>query len=216
MDGVHDMGGMDGFGPVDAADDAVFHARWEERAFALAIVAECEGLAAPGFRARIEAMPAVEYLAAPYYGRWLHTAEHGLLAAGAIGPGEVDAWVERLRDGAEEPRRATPAQGAQVVAVLSEGRPLPAPVDARFAVGDVVWVRRMRSQDHSRCPRYLRGCAGVVVRVQCADLPPDGSSAEREPVYAVRFRSDELFGAGTEPAHSVVADLWERYLEPVA
>ena len=36
MNGAHDMGGMDGFGPVmPASDEPLFHAAWERRAFAL-------------------------------------------------------------------------------------------------------------------------------------------------------------------------------------
>ena len=33
MDGVHDLGGREGFGPIlDKADDKPFHADWEMRA----------------------------------------------------------------------------------------------------------------------------------------------------------------------------------------
>jgi nitrile hydratase len=36
MNGVHDMGGMDGFGAVvPEQDEPVFHADWERRLFAL-------------------------------------------------------------------------------------------------------------------------------------------------------------------------------------
>ncbi len=33
MNGAHDMGGMDGFGPVEReTDEPIFHAEWERRA----------------------------------------------------------------------------------------------------------------------------------------------------------------------------------------
>ena len=36
MNGIHDLGGMHGFGRVDAErDEPVFHHEWERRAFAL-------------------------------------------------------------------------------------------------------------------------------------------------------------------------------------
>jgi hypothetical protein len=36
MDGIHDLGGMSGFGPVEVErDEPIFHERWEARAFAL-------------------------------------------------------------------------------------------------------------------------------------------------------------------------------------
>ncbi|HSO54183.1 MAG TPA: SH3-like domain-containing protein, partial [Actinomycetes bacterium] len=34
-----------------------------------------------------------------------------------------------------------------------------------------------------------------------------------EPVYAVVFRSDALWGRGEEPPWTVALDLWESYLE---
>ena len=38
MSGVHDMGGMEGFGPiVPGANEPVFHHRWEARALALTL-----------------------------------------------------------------------------------------------------------------------------------------------------------------------------------
>jgi nitrile hydratase len=38
MNGVHDLGGMHGFGPVVIEpDEPVFHAEWERRTFALTL-----------------------------------------------------------------------------------------------------------------------------------------------------------------------------------
>ena len=36
MDGIHDLGGLEGFGPVEIEpDEPVFHEDWERRAFRL-------------------------------------------------------------------------------------------------------------------------------------------------------------------------------------
>ena len=44
MNGVHDMGGMHGFGPVEPEpDEPVFHAEWERRAFALTLAMGATG-----------------------------------------------------------------------------------------------------------------------------------------------------------------------------
>jgi nitrile hydratase len=87
----------------------------------------------------------------------------------------------------------------------------------RFVPGQGVRVRRMHPAGHTRCPRYVRGALGVVERVQGADDLPDRAVYERdapvEPVYAVAFRSDELWGRGEEPPWTVALDLWESYLE---
>ena len=70
----------------------------------------------------------------------------------------------------------------------------------------------MRPDGHNRCPRYLRGAEGVVERIQCNDRRPGAGS---EPVYAVAFNGAELWGEDAERS-SVVADLWEGYLEPAS
>jgi nitrile hydratase len=92
------------------------------------------------------------------------------------------------------------------------------PPGARFAPGDRVRVKRMRPPGHTRCPRYARGVAGVIERVDGADRLPDravyGERVEREPVYSVAFRSTDLWGEGAEPPWTVLLDLWDSYLEP--
>ena len=100
------------------------------------------------------------------------------------------------------------------------GHPLPTAAAPRFRPGQRVRVRRMRPEGHTRCPRYVRGASGVVERVHFADRLPDlavyGERPAPEPVYAVRFRSEDLWGQGGEPPWTVSVDLWESYLEAVA
>src|SRR5678815_2507986 len=63
MDGVHDVGGLDGFGPVDAPpSEPVFHEDWERRAFRVSM-AVMGGLGVPGgrFRHSIERMDPAHY-----------------------------------------------------------------------------------------------------------------------------------------------------------
>lgn len=214
MDGAHDMGGMQGFGAATwPGADAVFHAAWEARAFALSTVTGLERLRTNNGRADREQVPPAAYLAASYYERWLGSTERGLLEAGTIAPGEVEAMMERLRAGADAAPRRDAAQASRVVAALLAQAPLPVPATARFAAGDAVRVRRMRPAGHTRCPRYVRGVVGTVERLQCADRLPDDGAHPVEPVYAVRFASADLFGPGDEPPFAVIMDLWESYLE---
>jgi nitrile hydratase subunit beta len=78
----------------------------------------------------------------------------------------------------------------------------------------------MRPAGHTRCPRYVRGATGVVDRVHIADRLPDlavyGERPAPEPVYAVAFGSEALWGRTGEPPWTVSVDLWESYLEPVS
>ena len=85
----------------------------------------------------------------------------------------------------------------------------------RFPPGSRVRARTADPDHHTRLPRYLHGQVGEVVAVApAAPLPDDvarGRAEPRvEPVYAVRFHGSGLWGSGT---HTVVADLWECYLE---
>jgi nitrile hydratase subunit beta len=221
MDGVHDMGGMHGFGPVVVPEgDAVFHAAWEPRVFAISALVWLHGLGAPPEgRAVRETMDPTQYLEASYYERWLWSTERKLEGAGRIAPGEVETMMERLEAG-EMPSTATdPALAARTLRALREGAPRYGVASApRFSVGDRVRARRARPRGHTRCPRYVRGVAGVVERIQGTDRLPDtatyGLPTEPEPVYAVAFASDDIWGSGDEPSWTVLVDLWETYLEP--
>jgi len=215
MDGIHDMGGMQGFGDVvDRGFDAPIRP-WELRVFALNMLSGLQGLeGGPGFRARIESMPAAAYLESSYYERWLWRVEQDLLAGGSIAPGEVEAWMQRLRAGEVPPPSSDPSLVRRAIDELRKPYPLPPATTPRFAAGDRVRVRRMRPTGHNRCPRYVRGATGVVETVQGEDRLPDGASEGREPVYGVSFSSPDLWGSSDEGAWTVRIDLWESYLEP--
>jgi nitrile hydratase len=209
------MGGMDGFGPV-VADGAVFHGDWERRLFALTRVARTAEITAGHSRAVIESMPPVEYLEASYYERWMWGLEERLVRAGTVTHADVDAAVARGADG-----RAATGMDAELagraLAAQQAGGPLPTAAEPAFRPGQRVRVRRMRPEGHTRCPRYIRGATGVIERVHGDDLLADAAArGERDPVeavYAVRFRSDDLFGPRDEPPYRVLVDLWESYLE---
>ena len=93
----------------------------------------------------------------------------------------------------------------------------------RFPPGSRVRARAIDPDHHTRLPRYLRGHTGEVVAAAAPEtLPDDVARGRAEPrvetVYAVRFRGSDLWGsdpASSDPAssHTVIADLWECYLE---
>ena len=218
MDGIHDMGGMQGFGPaVWPGSEAPIHEAWELRVFALNMLSGLQGLEGDGlgFRERIETMPAQRYLESSYYERWLWRVEGALIDGGTIEAGEIEAWMERLRGGEPPPASSDPALVTRALDELRKPYPLPAATGPGFAVGDRVRVRRMRPAGHNRCPRYVRGASGVVDSIQGQDHLPDGTGGgASEAVYGVAFSSDELWGPGEEATWTVLIDLWESYLEP--
>ncbi len=81
-------------------------------------------------------------------------------------------------------------------------------------IGDRVRAQARDRGGHTRLPRYVRGHEGTIVAVHCSSLLPDrvvaGDAGDREPVYAVRFDSAELWGV---PGHTVTIELWQSYLE---
>ena len=85
MDGIHDMGGMHGFGPIiREEEEPVFHYLWEGRV--LAIVRATPIPIPGGMRNNIETMDPGHYLTSSYYEKWLHARIKGLIDAGAITP----------------------------------------------------------------------------------------------------------------------------------
>jgi hypothetical protein len=197
VDGIHDLGGMQGFGPVVVEpDEPVFHAPWEGRVFALASLVVGRGLATPdAFRHAIERLPPVVYLTAGYYGRWLAAVERLLVETGVVA-------------GAPSPAGHVPAHGA-----LREVAAAP-----RFAVGEPVVARNVHPAGHTRLPRYVRGRRGVVVRVHPAWVFPDtnahGLGESPQYVYAVRFTARELWGDDADPRAVVHVDVFESHVEP--
>jgi len=211
------MGGMHGFGVVvTPGSDAVSHEEWELRVFALSTLVGTERLGAGSGRAIREEMDPAEYLRAGYYERWLWSTEERLLRSGTMGEGEVDGWIARLRAGESVPRREDPDAAARSVEATSAAAGLAPAPDARFSPGHAVRVRRMRPAGHTRCPRYARGATGIVEAVRGLDAFPDIGpyAGPDEPVYAVAFSSDELFGPSPEGRWTVLLDLFDSYLEP--
>ena len=214
MDGVHDLGGMDGFGRVVVdPDEPVFSAPWEQRVFGLNFAALPAGV--DRFRHAIERMGAGTYLTTSYYEHWLAALERLAVETGTVAAGDLETVRRAAAAGAPVPRRDDPAVAERVVRAVQTPR-LP-PIDdtpGRHAVGDVVRVSRRAPRGHTRCPRYVRGATGVVDAVRGRFRLPDAGAEGREevqPLYGVRFSARDLWGEGS---HEIHLDLWERYLEP--
>jgi nitrile hydratase len=213
VNGVHDMGGMDGMGPVaPAADDRAFHHTWEGRVHAMTLASPTRSNIDAGRHQR-ELIPAPEYLAMTYYEKWFRSLSELLLAHGLVTPGE-------LASGQAVPGpKATPRlPAAEVTATLtrqaSYEREAAAPV---FEVGDRVRARNLNPAGHTRLPRYVRGHVGVIARRHGAHVFPDanahGRGEDPRPLYSVRFTARELWGDRGREADTVHVDLWEPYLE---
>lgn len=223
MNGVHDMGGMHGFGPVvREAHEPVFHAPWEGVVYAINRLRGWLGYSIDESRYAIESMPPQQYLASSYYERWLYGVERNLLQKGLITREELEAKLAyfRAHPDAEVPRREDPARLAELERELRAPARFARPVDSppRFRVGDAVLTRRDQPRGHTRLPRYARGRRGVIHAHHGGYIFPDthahGLGEHPQHLYTVCFEAAELWGASAEPNERIYLDLWESYLEP--
>jgi nitrile hydratase subunit beta len=215
MNGVHDMGGMHGFGPVvGEQDEPVFHARWEGRVYAMATAAMGAGrINSDEFRHAIERIAPARYLASSYYERWLGAVETLIVERRVVTREELLA----KEDASIDPSLiadAVPDSLATRVKVKSVKK------RARYRKGARVRARNLNPAGHTRLPRYARGKAGVVERDWGVFVFPDTNAhhagTEPQHCYSVSFGARELWGKSANSHERVYLDLWEDYLEPIA
>ena len=216
MNGVHDMGGMQDFGPVlPEIDEPSFHHAWERRVFGLTIAMGATGAwNLDQSRFARESLPPAQYLASSYYQIWLAGMQALVLERGLV-------TKEELADGRmrEPPRALRQVLTADlVVAAMTRGAPPQRALAGapRFRVGDAVRTRDLHPATHTRLPRYCRGKPGTIAAVHGAHIFADaharGIDEPLECLYTVRFDARVLWGADTTAA-AVCVDCWEPYLD---
>ena len=208
MNSIHDMGGMDGFGPiVREADEPIFHTEWERRMFALAsAIPFAVPMSDDHFRQEIERIDPATYLKSSYYELWYRAHSALLQQRGVIAHGR--------------PKGTQPLAAEQAVAAIEAGATTRMPsegVAARFSVGDAVVARNINPTGHTRLPRYARGRSGIVHANRgvfgFADSNARGDGACPQHLYTVAFAGEELWGKNGRK-DTVLLDLWDNYLDP--
>ena len=218
MNGAQDLGGMMGFGPVDAEpDEPVFHADWERRALAITLAMGALGeWSIDAARQARESLPPAQYLSSSYYQIWLAGLEKLMAARGLVSAGEM---ASGHADGPARPTTRPRLAPERVAPALAAGSPTerPATAPARFAVGDRIVTKNLNPTGHTRLARYLRHHLGEIIAVNGAHVFPDtsahGKGENPQWLYTVKFAADELWGPDADRRDSVTADLWEPYLE---
>ena len=202
MDGVHDMGGRQGFSAVRYTLNApAFHAEWEVRANSLYAYAVRAGIFnMDEYRYAIERMEPRHYLAASYYERSLTGLATLCVEKGVVTHEDLEQRAGGL----------FPLAGARVPGRTN------LPARERFKAGDRVRVKTDYVPGHVRMPGYIRGKTGVVVSESPAYPFPDahahGVEAQDEPTYDVRFRSEDLWPNSADAA-LVHVGVFQSYLE---
>ena len=218
MNSVHDMGGMHGLGPLDPEEnEPVWHAPWEARVFAMSsAMGAWRRWNIDASRHEMERMPAVEYLRASYYEKWLY----GLVTK-AVGYGLITREeAESGRADPAAPKYTPPLIASQVSDVLTRGGPSTRSVERQpiFQIGDTIRTRNIHPTTHTRLPRYARDKPGVITALHGAHVFPDSNALfqgeNAQPLYTVKFRARDLWGEAANPRDTVCIDLWEDYLAP--
>jgi nitrile hydratase subunit beta len=218
MNGIHDLGGLTSFGPIQREEgEPTFHADWERRVFGMNLAALA--FLGPVDRARhaIERMNPVEYLSTTYYEHWLTGLETLTKDLGY-------ATEEELATGRVAAIKPTPfpaPNAEQVEGLIRQGMPATRDdggTEPAFGPGESVRARNVETSGHTRLPRYVRGKVGVVTAHRGSHVFPDTAAHDRgenaQPLYTVRFEATELWGDNVTRRDCVFVDLWQDYLEP--
>ena len=198
MNGVHDMGGMHGMGPIQyESNEPVFHEPWEARVFALnRAVRAWSKWTIDASRHAVELIPAPEYLRMSYYEQRLHALIELMVKSGLVTRAEVESGKP-----APSSPKATPALiASDIPGMVAKGKlaSREVRVEARFMVGQRVRARNIHPTGHTRLPRYARGKLGTINRDHGVYVFPDtnADSLGEKPqhLYSVRFAARELWG----------------------
>jgi nitrile hydratase subunit beta len=216
MNGIHDMGGMQGMGPIEYEEkEPVFHAPWEGRVLAMTRAVTATGKLQGGLRPPIESLTAFEYLRMSYYEKWLTSLTIRIVASGLLTRAEIENGHT-----AEGSTKSVPALSvADVPAFMRRIPPMRKDdVAPRFQIGQHVRARNINPITHTRLPRYVRGKAGTIERDRGVATLPDtnlyGLGEKPQHVYSVRFSAPELWGDQAAAQDAVYVELWDDYLEP--
>jgi nitrile hydratase beta subunit len=216
VNSIHDLGGMHGFGAIDAErNEPPFHESWEGKAGGLLeVMTFPAGFTVDRFRYLRETLRPDLYLTQNYYEQWIYIAEQALLESGMISSEEL------ARGKAQGPKRNDAMRADAVWGFLHDRTRSGRDLDdmPQFAIGQRVRARNMQPVGHTRLPRYARGKTGSIITHHGAHVLPDASAHGRgdmaQHLYTVRFAAQELWGERANARDSVHLDLWEIYLEP--
>ena len=218
MDGIHDMGGMDGFGPIPIKNkEPVFHATWEARVWAMNTVLGAWGeWNIDAGRYTLEQLDPALYLSSSYYQRWLYRTEnllvdHGLVSREEIETPPANRNTKKSREPLSLDYILTRQRNTRSARLNDDVAP-------RYHMGDQVRARNIHPKGHTRIPRYVRGRLGVIDRDHGVFIFPDTNAvfAGKRPqhLYSVCFTAREIWGTKAVVTDKVYVDMWDDYLEP--
>ncbi len=194
MNGVHDMGGDQGMGPIQyEKDEPVFHAPWEGRVYALnRLLGAWRKWTIDGSRHGIELLPQADYFRMSYYEKWLVRTTDISIKTGLVTREEVESG--KPAPGSSKATPPVTAANAEAAALIRASARRPVAVAPRFAVGQHVRARNINQPATRGC----RARSGVVDRDHGVYVFPDTNAhflgEKPQHLYSVRFTARELWG----------------------
>ncbi|MBT8437719.1 MAG: nitrile hydratase subunit beta [Gammaproteobacteria bacterium] len=218
MDGIHDLGGKEGYGPIEIDDDeSPFHEEWEGREWGIAQCARAPGITIDWWRHCRELIMPGDYLGRPYFDSWAQTDFSIYAEAGYFSEEEISSGKSRSK----KSDYGKPAAAMTLKQVLREDHDHAVRFDGEietppvFAVGQQVKTSRHGNSGHTRLPQYARDRNGTVHAYHGAHLFPDLSAQGVEihqHCYSIMFEAAELWPEARWSQDKVYLDLWESYL----
>ncbi len=213
MDGIHDLGGKQGYGPIPIGDNEPFHFDWERRMWAIARA----GILPPGtiidqFRHGLERMVPADYLSFAYFNKWCANYYMLYLNAGIFTLDEVATGHTNSPAHPAKPQTLDQVINAQRNMCTDFSIEISA--KPRFQTGDTITTKRIMAANHTRLPAYARSATGSIIRHHGAHLLADKGAQGKhvgEHLYTVSFTATELWGNDANPLDTVTLELWESY-----
>lgn len=217
MDGIHDLGGKLGFGPVEVStEDPPFKAAWEARMYAIVrAISRPADWNIDKLRHSRELEDPVRYLTRPYYDQWYAAQACMLVGSGLVTIEELVSGEARGDGptGLPAPMTREQVKIARFDAPSFEHPHARAP---RFRPGDTVRACLTTPTGHCRLPAYVRGHRGCIIRDNGSHHFADVAAHDEivhTPLYTVRFQIRDLFPEREGSTDRVHLDLWEQHLE---
>ena len=216
MDGIHDMGGLEGFGPVKAKEqDAPIKQDWEARVWGINKTINGDPSWTLDFWRHVrELIEPKDYLSRPYFDQWAQIYMALLIDSGHACLAEIQSGKATSRG----PDFGSPMTAVEVPKRLKEAANFARPLDrARaFEIGQQVRTKAEGHAGHTRLPRYARDKVGIIHAHHGAHLFADaGAKGEERPehLYTVAISAADLWPEAGDSHDKVFLDLWEPYLE---
>lgn len=216
MDGPHDLGGKQGFGPVKTDEtEEPFHSDWEARVWGIdGTISYPPDWNIDWWRHGRELIQPIDYLTRSYFDQWMQTYAALLVNSGVATVAEIaNGKSASPVSGMEPPLTAEGARKNKGNAARFDREEGPKP---DFKVGDRVRVRVHGISTHTRLPGYVRGRSGTIERYCGNHVLPDANALgdhRAEPLYTVMFEAGALWPEATGRRERVHLDLWQSYLE---